>query len=77
MVGAGWIAQQHRRVLDSLADARLAAVCDIDLERARVLAAGTGARTYSHWRDMLDREDLQALIVCTPPYPIGTLPSPP
>jgi len=67
MVGAGWIAQQHRGVLDSMADARLAAVCDIDLERAGVLAAGTGARTYSDWRDLLDREDLGALFVCTPP----------
>jgi len=67
MVGAGWIAQQHRRVLDSVADARLAAVCDVDLERAGVLAAGTGARTYSDWRDLLDREDLGALFVCTPP----------
>src|SRR5689334_17050218 len=67
MVGAGWIAQQHRRVLDAMADAELAAVCDIDLERAGALAAGTGARTYSDWRDLLDREDLGALIVCTPP----------
>jgi myo-inositol 2-dehydrogenase / D-chiro-inositol 1-dehydrogenase len=67
MVGAGWIAQQHRRVLDTVADARLAAVCDIDPERARVLADGTGARTYSDWRDLLDREDLGALVVCTPP----------
>jgi predicted dehydrogenase len=67
MVGAGWIAQEHRRVLDSMADARLAAVCDIDLDRAGALAAGTGARTYSDWRDLLDREDLGALFVCTPP----------
>ena len=67
MVGAGWIAQQHRRVLDSMADARLAAVCDLDLERAGVLAAGTDARTYADWRDLLDREDLGALFVCTPP----------
>jgi predicted dehydrogenase len=67
LVGAGWIAQQHRRVLDSIADARLAAVCDIDLDRAGALAAGTGARTYRDWRDLLDREDLGALVVCTPP----------
>ena len=67
MVGAGWIAQEHRRVLCSMGGAELAAVCDIDLERAGVLAAGTGAQTYSDWRDLLDREDLGALFVCTPP----------
>jgi myo-inositol 2-dehydrogenase / D-chiro-inositol 1-dehydrogenase len=67
IVGAGWIAQDHRRVLDSVVDAELVAVCDLDRERAETLAAGTGARVYPDWRDMLDREDLGALIVCTPP----------
>jgi predicted dehydrogenase len=67
MVGAGWIAREHRRVLDALPDAELAAVCDVDLERAAALAAGTGARTYADWRDLLDREELAALVVCTPP----------
>jgi len=67
VVGAGWIAREHRRVLDSVAEAELAAVCDLDLERAGELAAGTGARVYTDWRDLLDREDLGALLVCTPP----------
>jgi myo-inositol 2-dehydrogenase / D-chiro-inositol 1-dehydrogenase len=67
IVGAGWIAREHRRVLDSVADAEFVAVCDIDRERAEALAAGTGARVYLDWRDLLDREDLGALIVCTPP----------
>jgi predicted dehydrogenase len=67
VVGAGWIAREHRRVLDSVAEAELVAVCDLDLERARDLAAGTGARVYQGWHDMLDREDLGALLVCTPP----------
>jgi predicted dehydrogenase len=68
MIGAGWIAQEHRRVLGALAgEAELAAVCDIDRDRAAALAAGTGARIYQDWRELLDREDLGALIVCTPP----------
>jgi myo-inositol 2-dehydrogenase / D-chiro-inositol 1-dehydrogenase len=67
MIGAGWIAQEHRRVLDSLPDAELVAVCDVDKERADALAASAGARAYLDWRDLLDAEDLGALIVCTPP----------
>jgi predicted dehydrogenase len=67
MIGAGWIAQEHRRVLGSLAEAELVAICDLDRERAEALAEGTGARTYQDWRDLLDREDLGALIVCVPP----------
>jgi myo-inositol 2-dehydrogenase / D-chiro-inositol 1-dehydrogenase len=67
VVGAGWIAREHRRVLESAADASLVAVCDTDLDRAGALAVGTGARTYADWRDMLDGESLGALFVCTPP----------
>ena len=67
IVGAGWIAREHRRVLESVADAELAAVCDTDLGRAAALAEGTGARVYGDWRELLEREDLGALFVCTPP----------
>jgi myo-inositol 2-dehydrogenase / D-chiro-inositol 1-dehydrogenase len=67
MIGAGWIAQEHRRVLDSQPDAELVAVCDVDRERAEALAGSAGARAYLDWRELLDAEDLGALIVCTPP----------
>ena len=67
IIGAGWIAREHRRVLGSVPGAEVAAVCDLDTERARALAAGTPARVYADWRDLLDREDLGALLVCTPP----------
>ncbi len=67
VVGAGWIAREHRRVLDSVAEAEVVAICDVDRERAEALAAGTGAHIYLDWRDLLDHEDLGALVVCTPP----------
>jgi myo-inositol 2-dehydrogenase / D-chiro-inositol 1-dehydrogenase len=67
LIGAGWIAGQHRQVLDAVPEARVAAVCDVDRGRAEALAGGTGARVYLDWRDLLDREDLGALVVCTPP----------
>jgi myo-inositol 2-dehydrogenase / D-chiro-inositol 1-dehydrogenase len=67
IVGAGWMAREHRRVLESLEDVSIAAVCDVDRERAEELASGTGARVYLDWRDLLDREDLAALAVCIPP----------
>src|SRR5258708_8798888 len=67
IIGAGWMAKEHRRVLGSLDGVSLAAVCDVDRERAEDLARGTGARVYLDWRDLLDREDLAALIVAVPP----------
>jgi myo-inositol 2-dehydrogenase / D-chiro-inositol 1-dehydrogenase len=67
IVGAGWMAKEHRRVLESLDEVSIAAVCDVDRERAEELASGTGARVYLDWRELLDREDLAALAVCIPP----------
>jgi predicted dehydrogenase len=67
IIGAGWMAQEHRRVLGALDGVSLGAVCDVDRKRAEDLASGTGARVYLDWRDMLDRDDLGALIVAVPP----------
>src|SRR5258708_14108441 len=67
IIGAGWMAKEHRRVLGSLDGVSLAAVCAVDRERAEDTARGTRARVYLDWRDLLDREDLAALIVAVPP----------
>jgi len=67
IVGAGWIGAQHHRVLASLEGVDVVAVCDVDRTRAEALTAGTEARAYRGWREMLDREDLTAVVVCTPP----------
>jgi myo-inositol 2-dehydrogenase/D-chiro-inositol 1-dehydrogenase len=67
IIGAGWIAGAHYRLLETLEEAEVTAVCDVDRERAEALTSGTGARVYTDWRELLDREDLDALLVCTPP----------
>ena len=67
IIGAGWMAQEHARVIGSLNGASLVAVCDTDSGRAEDLAKSSGARVYADWREMLDREDLGALIVAIPP----------
>jgi predicted dehydrogenase len=67
IVGAGWIGAQHYRTLESLEGADVVAVCDVDRARAEALTSGTGARTYVGWREMLDHEDLSALVIATPP----------
>jgi predicted dehydrogenase len=67
IIGAGWMAQEHRRVLGTIDGVSLAAVCDTDRGRAEDLASGSQARVYLDWRELLDREDLAALIVSIPP----------
>jgi myo-inositol 2-dehydrogenase / D-chiro-inositol 1-dehydrogenase len=68
MVGAGWIGERHAGVLADRTDTEVAAVCDLDLDRAiRVAASAGGARVFSDWREMLDQAELDALWICTPP----------
>jgi myo-inositol 2-dehydrogenase / D-chiro-inositol 1-dehydrogenase len=65
IVGAGWIAEEHVAIVRRLDDVELAGVCDVDLERARRLAGDTAV--YTDWHELLDRESLDCLFVCTPP----------
>jgi predicted dehydrogenase len=67
LIGAGWIAERHLAVLDKAADVRLAAVCDTDLARAQAVAGARGAHAYRRWEELLEREELDVLWVCTPP----------
>jgi predicted dehydrogenase len=65
IIGAGWIADRHAAILRHRDGVELAAVCDVDLERARALA-GDGA-VYADWRELLDAESPDCVFVCTPP----------
>ena len=67
MIGAGWIAREHVASISALPDAEVAAVADLDADRAGELAAGEGARAYADWGEMLAAETLDAVVVCTPP----------
>jgi myo-inositol 2-dehydrogenase/D-chiro-inositol 1-dehydrogenase len=67
IIGAGWMAAQHGAVLTALDGVEVSAVCDVDRERAASLAGRTGARVRPDWRDLLDREELDAVFVCVPP----------
>jgi len=68
IVGAGWIGRRHAENLASRADVTVAAVCDLDVDRAGQVAAAVGdARVFRNWREMLDGAELDALWICTPP----------
>ncbi|HET8805448.1 MAG TPA: Gfo/Idh/MocA family oxidoreductase [Gaiellales bacterium] len=67
MIGAGWIAERHLQSLAELQGASVAAVTDLDRGRAERVAATAGAAVYDDWRVMLDQEQLDAVMVLTPP----------
>src|SRR5207253_8096580 len=66
LVGAGWIAADHLAALDERGDAEVVAVCDVDASRAERIAP-SGARVYEQWDELLAREQLDGVWVCTPP----------
>jgi predicted dehydrogenase len=67
IIGGGWIARVHVPALDSAADVQLVAACDTAIERANAITEPRGARAYERWEEMLEREELDAVWVCTPP----------
>jgi UDP-N-acetyl-2-amino-2-deoxyglucuronate dehydrogenase len=66
IIGAGVIGPTHATAIAGLPDAELVAVADMDLRRARTLAAPYGATPYADIQTMLDREALDVVNICTP-----------
>lgn len=68
IVGCGGIAQVHAAVLDQLPETQLTACADIRPERAQAMAEKYGCRAYSSLTEMLEKEKLDAVHLCTPHY---------
>ena len=67
VVGVGFWGSNHVRVLRELESAEVKAVCDIDLEKAKYVAKKFGVSNYyQNLDDMLNKEELDAVTVCTP-----------
>lgn len=68
VVGCGGIAQVHGAVLQELPGVELAACADIRPERAQAFAETFGGVPYPSLEDMLEKEGLNCLHICTPHY---------
>ena len=64
LIGCGGISAVHVRVLRELEDTELIACADVIPERAKRYDCAA----YADWREMLQRERLDAVHVCTPHY---------
>lgn len=69
IIGAGGIVRRHADAYRSLPQlARLVAVADIDYDRAAALKREYRLKdAYSDYRDLLARDDIQVVSICTPP----------
>ena len=70
IVGCGVIAETYLRALTGPCanEWRLAAVSDLNLERARSVTAGTGASVYGSLEELLADPGVDAVVVLVPNY---------
>ncbi|HEX6557590.1 MAG TPA: Gfo/Idh/MocA family oxidoreductase [Ktedonobacteraceae bacterium] len=66
IIGCGVIGRLHAEAITSLPDAQLVAVADIIPKRAQELAEKYHVKPYSDFHEMLAREQLDVVDICTP-----------
>jgi len=72
-VGAGFIAGEHLRALAGFDDVEIVAVADTVPERAKQAATRYSARPYGDGLALLEKEDLDVVWLCVPPFAHGAL----
>ncbi|RLI20953.1 hypothetical protein DRO47_04275 [Candidatus Bathyarchaeota archaeon] len=65
VIGVGFWGKNHARVFHDLPNAELKAVCDVNKERVRELAKKYSINGYTDSRELLKREDIDAVSICT------------
>ena len=65
-IGIGVMGRSHMHAFSGYEDVRIAAVADVDMRRANAAAEGLGAEAYQDYRRLLDRDDIDAVIIATP-----------
>lgn len=74
LIGCGKVGLIHAAALGGLAEAELAAVCDVSAERARAFADQYGTPGYTDVDAMLGEGKLEAVIIGTP-HPLHAAPA--
>lgn len=67
-IGTGLVAQLHLANLARMEDVEIAALCDISPEALARTQRLYGGRTYADHREMLERERLDCVYLCLPPF---------
>ncbi len=72
-VGTGGIANRHLTCAQKRDDMEVVATCDVIMERAEEAADEYGGTPYDDHEEMFDSEDLDAIVICTPPFAHGDI----
>lgn len=66
LIGCGRISTQHFASMEAIPEIELRAVCDIKEGRAREIAQRYKIDWYKDYRELLKRDDLDVVSICTP-----------
>jgi len=65
VIGVGTFGSLHAKIYSELGTCELRAVADIEPERLRQVSSTYGAQGYADYRQMLERDDISAVSICT------------
>ena len=68
VIGCGRIAVMHLVPASVLEESELVAVCDIKEDRANAAAEEYGVKAYTDYKEMIAKEELDAVHICLPHY---------
>jgi predicted dehydrogenase len=68
LIGCGGIARVHVEKLKMIKEIQIVAFSDIEEERVKLFVKEYGGRSYKDWHEMLDKEDLDIVYCCLPPF---------
>lgn len=73
LIGTGWFADMHAKLLSQQVGVEVAAVTGSSLQKAEQFAAKfPSAKGYGEAEHMLDAHQLDAVYICTPPFAHGS-----
>ena len=70
-IGTGGMAGAHMNNLNTFDDIEFSAMCDVVEEKVKQRVQEFGGTPYTDYRKMFDKEELDAVYICTPPFAHG------
>ncbi len=68
LIGSGAMGTGLARLFSGFDDVRVAAIADVDLEKARPVASAHDAGLYQDYRAILDRQDIDGVVIALPEH---------